>query len=168
MLFQFNGPKDKCEVQRMVTVYGLGQFCLEKATLIPAQGAGGDMFSGCLLYGGLWERFHFLPRDPEGTQKCAKANNKFHSVATSDRLSEQCQLVGRSSLSPSECNQRWWENSRSGPASNVSPLNLIINAIRLCLRYKAQKPDLWASENRVQEWCFIMWCTPFHISTSQG
>lgn len=131
-----------------MTVYGLGQFCLEKATLIPAQGAGGDIFSGCLLYGGLWGRFHFLPRDPEGTQKCAKPNNKFHSVATSDRLSEQCQLVGRGSLSPSECNQRWWENSRDlgqlvlyPPQSNYQ-CNKIVPEI--------QGPEAWSLGIRKQ------------------
>lgn len=51
---------------------------------MPAQGAGRDMFSGCPLYGGLWEIPLPAPGS-RGTQKCAKPNNKFLSVATSDR-----------------------------------------------------------------------------------
>lgn len=77
VLFLFlNGPKDKSEVQRTVTVLIWSRaVLLSEATPIPARGR--DLFScrpsACLcMHGGLWERFHFLPQDPKGTQKCAK------------------------------------------------------------------------------------------------
>lgn len=91
VLFYFlNGPKDKPEVQRMLTIVWPGTVGLRGGKASSGGRKEGYMFSGCLstclcTYSGLWEGFHFLPWDPEGAQTCAKPNSKFYSVATSDR-----------------------------------------------------------------------------------
>lgn len=123
-----------------------------------------ETFSGCMS--ATWwplGKVPLLPQDPEGTQKCAKSNSKWQLLIGKWAIP----ACGKGFLAQLNTTRRGriWD---LGQLVMSSPLNLVINAIRSCLRYKAQKLDFWASENRVQEWCFIMWCTPFHISTSQG